>query len=264
MYQARAIATRIAAPGDNARVPYEELREIERLGCERVVCAGDLVDYGLFPEETIALLRERGIPCIRGNHDRWAVGRGCADDPERAAGSTYDASGLDLSAGAIEFLATLPTRWDAVLDGVRVAVRHGSPKSDMDGIDPRLALGEDVRRWLADTNADVLIVGHTHLAFALLAADGGLVVNRGALLRDPAHRAEGNAMLWDADSGKFEPAPPLQGGTFGVLELPKKVYTGRGWQQGRGPPGQRARSAHARLNACDRSAPRPDECAPCT
>jgi predicted phosphodiesterase len=187
------------------------------MGCERVVCAGDLVDYGLFPEETVALLRQHRVPCVRGNHDRWAVGRG----GDRA----HDTTGFDLSRESLAFLGALPPQWDAVLDGVRVAVRHASPKSDMAGIDPRLALGPDVRRWLAEAEGDVLVVGHTHLAFALREAGGGLVVNPGALLRDPATRPEDGAMLFDPDSGKFTPAPPLDGGTFGVIWLPERTFT---------------------------------------
>jgi hypothetical protein len=32
-----------------------------------------LADYGLFPEETVAILRERRVTTIRGNHKRWAI-----------------------------------------------------------------------------------------------------------------------------------------------------------------------------------------------
>jgi predicted phosphodiesterase len=204
---------------------HDALARIDRMACDVIVCAGDIVDYGLFPEETIALLRERRVPCIRGNHDRWAVGRGRADAPEDTGVPVHDASGFDLSSDAIKFLASLPTRWDAVPDGVRVAARHATPKSDMEGIDPRLATGLDARRWLAEAEADVLVVGHTHVAFALQVAGGGLIVNPGALLRDPAHRSEPGAMLFDPDTGKSVPAPPLEGGTFGVLALPAKKFT---------------------------------------
>jgi predicted phosphodiesterase len=37
--------------------------------CDRIVCLGDLVEGGPANEEVIALLRERGIPSVRGNHD---------------------------------------------------------------------------------------------------------------------------------------------------------------------------------------------------
>jgi hypothetical protein len=71
--------------------------------------------------------------------------------------------------------------------------------------------------------ADVLIVGHTHLPFARF-VDRRLVCNPGALLRAPAHPMDG-AMLFDRTSGTFVPAPAPGGGTFGVLELPSLVFT---------------------------------------
>src|SRR5207247_1122008 len=47
-----------------------------------------------------------------------------------------------------EPLTALPTSWSATLLGIRVAVHHASPRSDMDGIYPDSARGSDVRRWL--------------------------------------------------------------------------------------------------------------------
>ena len=42
---------------------------------DRIVCAGDLVGYGPFPDRVVAFLKERQIPSVRGNHDRWALSR---------------------------------------------------------------------------------------------------------------------------------------------------------------------------------------------
>jgi len=162
----------------------DALTQAERLRCDAVVCAGDLIDCGPFPEETIALIREGRIPCIRGNHDRWAVGRGRSDEPRADSGAEpQDASDWDLSREAVEFLAALPLAWDAAIEGVRVAVRHGTPRSDMDGVYPDQASAADVSPWLEQARADVLVVGHTHIAFVLRALGGGLVINPGALLR---------------------------------------------------------------------------------
>ncbi|MCD6057598.1 MAG: serine/threonine protein phosphatase, partial [Thermomicrobiales bacterium] len=36
---------------------------------DAVYCLGDLVGYGAKPNETISLIRERGIPTIMGNYD---------------------------------------------------------------------------------------------------------------------------------------------------------------------------------------------------
>ena len=123
------------------------LADIREQAVDEIYCLGDLVGYGLFPMQVIDLLRERRIPCVRGNHDRWA------EDPNMAGSS----SGL-LSDDAMAFLAGLPRVWNKVIDGVRVAMCHGTPKSDMDSVVPGMATAGDVRRWLAAANADVLIV----------------------------------------------------------------------------------------------------------
>ena len=197
------------------------------MGCDLLVCAGDIVDYGLFPEETIELLRGRSVVTISGNHDKWAVGRGRADAPDAAPeGEPFDALGLGLPDDAVGFLASLPNSWSTVLGGVRVGVWHARPGSDMDGIDPHLVTDEELRRLLEQDGVDVLVVGHTHVPMCLEVPGGGLVVNPGALLRDPAEPPD---LAWhlEPESGTPSPAPAVPPGTFGVLELPERRFTVR-------------------------------------
>ena len=58
------------------------LRGLEVHGVDQILCAGDLVGYGGQPDAVVALLRDRAIPCIRGNHDRWALERGQVIGPQ--------------------------------------------------------------------------------------------------------------------------------------------------------------------------------------
>ena len=169
--------------------------QIERLGCDQIICAGDLVDYGLFPDETIRLLMERGVPCIRGNHDRWAVEQRQRD---RVWTVSYE---------AITFLRRLPVSWSARIEGVRVAAYHARPGSDMNGIYGDIP-EDDAAAILETAACDVLIVGHTHTAFERRVTGGRLVCNPGCLLRDPA-----------------EPMDVPTRGTFGILELPSTTFT---------------------------------------
>lgn len=168
----------------------DALAQIDKLGIEQIVCCGDLVDYGLFPEETLKLLRDRRITCIRGNHDRWAVKEGA------------DMSGWDLLPRSIAFLQSLPTTWRSNIDGVRVVLWHAQPKSDMNGIDAGSTTSQELKSMLDRAEADVLIVGHTHVPFVRQLGMMRLVANPGALLRDPA-------------DGMELPTP----GTFGVLTI---------------------------------------------
>lgn len=180
----------------------------------------DVLDGGLFPDETIRLLVERRIPTVRGNHDRWALGGGGAHDPH-GHGVEHDASAWDLCGASLAFLRSLPAFWAATLEGVRVAVHHASPGSDMIGLYPD-DLEHDAARLLTSCDADVLLVGHTHLTLAHRTPDRRLIANPGALLRDGPEPAP--AWMLDATGGRFAPAARPTRGTFGVLHLPERRF----------------------------------------
>ena len=46
------------------------LADIDARGVPDVLCLGDLVGYGPFPNEVAQLLRERAIPTVMGNYDQ--------------------------------------------------------------------------------------------------------------------------------------------------------------------------------------------------
>ena len=191
----------------------DALATIERIGADEIVCAGDLVDYGAFPDDTVGLLRDRGIPCIVGNHDRWG------------AAATGPRSGWDPARGTLEFLKTLPAGLDLERAGTRVAIRHGTPGSDMRGIWPVHTPRDEIARYLDEVAAPVLVVGHTHIPFCLEVPGKGWVVNPGALLRVPAGRVATKPLLFDAEARRFVKGPGPGGGTFGILTLPEKTFT---------------------------------------
>lgn len=45
------------------------LDRVDKEDCVKTLCCGDIVGYGPFPRECVALIREKGIACVRGNHD---------------------------------------------------------------------------------------------------------------------------------------------------------------------------------------------------
>jgi putative phosphoesterase len=197
----------------------QALEHLDELGVDQIVCAGDVVDGGDQPDEVIALLRDRAIPTIRGNHDRWALERHDNGEPEHDG----DARKLVLSPDAAAWLAGLPRTWRGTTEGVRVVVVHGTPLSDMDGIYPG-EVGSELESWLAVAEADVLVAGHTHIPLARHVAGGRLVVNPGALWRG-AEAAAGLETSWREDDDGPAAAGRPQGGCYGVLELPSKRWT---------------------------------------
>ena len=71
--------TRVGLIADvHANLPALEaaVERLEAEGVDAYACAGDLVGYGPFPDECVALVRGlRGITCVAGNHDLIALGR---------------------------------------------------------------------------------------------------------------------------------------------------------------------------------------------
>lgn len=194
------------------------LEELDAIGVDLIVCAGDIVDGGDEPDEVVALLRERGITSIRGNHDRWSMARHTRGEPEHD-GETRKRF---LKPETVAWITSLSMKWDRTAEGVRIALRHGTPRSDMDGIYSDVS-GSELESWLAAAEADVLIVGHTHIPLVKHVSGGKLVVNPGALWRGA--EASEAAMLLDSAGGPPRTAERAQGGCYGVLELPAKRWT---------------------------------------
>jgi len=192
----------------------DALGQAKRLGCAQVVCAGDAVGYGLHPEETVAILLARAIPCVRGNHDRWAA------NPTTPGSSTGR-----LATETLAYLGELPNVWKKVVEGVRVAVCHGTPKSDMDGIHPGTLISAEAQALLTATASDVLISGHTHAAAVVQDIGGGMIVNPGALLREPSGGGAPAPVRFDKRRRAFIEDMAAPRGTFGILELPAKTFT---------------------------------------
>ena len=139
--------------------------------CARIICLGDIVEGELFDEETIDLLQREKLECIRGNHDNWAIADGGVS--------------LGLSKNAVRFLKALPSSLHVHFGTRRIAFWHARPNNDMQGIDPRdLTIGAAVA-LLDEAKADLLLVGHTHVAFNATLDGGRKLMNPGALWRGP-------------------------------------------------------------------------------
>jgi predicted phosphodiesterase len=134
------------------------LARAREMGCNVVICAGDLVEGGVFPDEVIARLASEQIPTIRGNHDRWALERANEvkppgrrarrSDPQpsmhEGGESAVFGGGWDLTPASLRFLRDLPTSWSAVMGGARVVMWHASTGSDMEGIYPGTTPGSPI------------------------------------------------------------------------------------------------------------------------
>jgi putative phosphoesterase len=165
------MTTRLAIFSDlhsNSSATEAVLDDIDRAAPDTVYCLGDLVGYGARPNETIELIRRRGIPTIMGNYDD-GVGFdrddcGCAykDKDEEARGQqSLVWSRRVTTEDNKAFLRTLVPEIRFDIEGQRFRLVHGSPRRINEYLfedrDPR-----SLERIAHMAECDALVFGHTH------------------------------------------------------------------------------------------------------
>jgi protein phosphatase len=149
---------------------------------------GDLVNYGPNPAEVVDFVRKNAAVVVRGNHDH-AVGAG--EDPRCSPAFREMAKAMKaytesvLSDEEKAYLRQLPLTAQMETGGQRFFLCHAVPADPLFRYCPA-----EPAFWTPETaevNADVLLVGHTHLPFIL---DLGTqrVVNPGSV-GQPKHGA---------------------------------------------------------------------------
>jgi putative phosphoesterase len=161
------------------------------LGADRIVCAGDLVGYGPFPDRVVDFVRDRRIDSVRGNHDRWAL--------ERGPGVRDEFRGGTPSAETLDQLRSLP--FDMLVSHGRTigVVVHGSPRSDMEFVNRATHYPDVLRDDLRELRAELLVVGHTHRPMWFRCGQG-LVINPGSVVSVPVVETSRTFALVDLDT----------------------------------------------------------------
>ncbi|MCX6651117.1 MAG: metallophosphoesterase family protein [Methanomassiliicoccales archaeon] len=143
-------------------------------GVRTVFCAGDILGYYTFPNETVDMLRAKNVNCIAGNHDR-AVLVGVKNMNSIAAAAISWTRDV-LSPSAYEYIRELPNSLHRPVEGVMTAVHHGSPRFVSEYV-----FEEHVSSELLDiAGAKLLVLGHTHMPY-LVQFPSGTVVNPGSV-----------------------------------------------------------------------------------
>lgn len=156
---------------------------------------GDLVNYGPQPREVVEDLIGRASLIVQGNHDH-AVGH---DDDSRWSARYRQMSETSrrhtaaaLTGEQKAHLRDLPVRVHAEREGVRFHLTHGTPSDPHYG---RCA-PQDWPRELEAVDADVLLVGHSHVPF-LGRFGSRTVLNPGSIGQPRAGSPEASYAVWE-------------------------------------------------------------------
>jgi predicted phosphodiesterase len=158
------------------------LADAEAHGAGSVACLGDVATLGPRPREVLRVLRERGVPCILGNHDAFLV------EPELVERYTrvpviveaIDWCRAQLSPDELAFVRTFAEDREIPLGGGRTLLLfHGSPDSNMKDVLATTAPAE-LDALLGGRTASVMAGGHTHIQM-LRQHRGTWLVNPGSV-----------------------------------------------------------------------------------
>ncbi|WP_028225330.1 metallophosphoesterase family protein [Paraburkholderia ferrariae] len=154
--------------------------DIRQQGADVVVNLGDILSGPLHASETADRLIPLALPTIQGNHERQLLDT----DPARMGASDRFAHAA-LRDEHLAWLRALPATLRLDDD---VLLVHGTPQDDLtyflDTVTSsgcRTATHDEVRRRAGDTDAALILCGHTHLQRSMKLADGRLVVNPGSV-----------------------------------------------------------------------------------
>jgi putative phosphoesterase len=153
-----------------------------------VLLAGDAVLQYRFSNEVIESIRDHGITYVVGNHELTLL----SQDGERARA----ASGVRRR--NLDFMAESPTQHERQVSGKRLLMVHASPFAPYSEY---LFPGSPELARCGEVDADILVLGHTHIPMAERVGTT-LVVNPGSLGQggDPAHPGMLSYAVLDTDS----------------------------------------------------------------
>ncbi len=164
---------------------------------DAIVCAGDIVGYNPYPNETVDLLKKYNVKCVMGDLDK-AVITGDTEWFNGVTAATIKWTEEHLTRENMEYLKHLPDHIE--LDGM--TIHHGHPDSIKDFVfeyEPEKLCGI----FDAVDPHVVFTFGHTHIPI-IKECGGKTVVNPGSVGQPRDGNSQASYVIWDTDKHTFD------------------------------------------------------------
>jgi len=148
---------------------------------DQCLVLGDLVDYGLEPSPCIDWVRKNAVHVIRGNHDHGVAQQVKVNGKvgfKYLTAVTRPISQERVTSNDRRYLAGLPVSKRVTIDNTRFLLVHATPRDPLD--EYAINDADFWSRRLANVEANVICVGHTHHPYVLEVGDK-LVINPGSV-----------------------------------------------------------------------------------
>lgn len=144
------------------------LNYFEANNCERIICCGDIIGIGPFPEETVRrVMSLDNLICVKGNHEDYLINTidnkpfPVSMGSEEAKHHIWEYSLL--SEKSKEFLINLPCEKTISVHGLNILVIHYSMDSENNYYNAVQNLTQyQCEQMFDNVDVDVVIFGHSH------------------------------------------------------------------------------------------------------
>jgi predicted phosphodiesterase len=138
------------------------LEDAKKQGCTHYACLGDVVGYNANPKECLDIIRDMGMPCVKGNHDEY-----CSIESNLEGFNPHAAEAINWTRNQ---LTGEDRDWLRNLKYIRLAASFSIVHATLDGpqrwgyVFDRLAAAAS----FTYQNTSVCFFGHTHVPVAFI------------------------------------------------------------------------------------------------
>lgn len=173
----------------------EDIEEEQK--ADLIVCLGDLVGYGPHPNEVIALIKRKNIPCLKGNYDASVVDGSYTFIRETPTNSfSLPWTSNEVRALNKYYLDNLPTSMTLEFNGKKIKFLHGSPNAINEYL---LENEENTASVMKNLEEDILVCAHTHMPSVKEFGDK-LFINDGSVGKPKIGKPESTYCILDINN----------------------------------------------------------------
>lgn len=169
------------------------MEDINEFSPDKIFCLGDLILAGYNPnyicEKIFELIEKYGenFEIIQGNTDKMVSN--CTDELLENAKNSFPCMGYSLEQDIkitekryLDFVRALPEKKQVIVNGIKIDLVHGTPRNQSENIYPEL-MNDTVEAMVKESDADIILCGHTHLPCGYTLNSGKTVINVGSVGR---------------------------------------------------------------------------------
>jgi putative phosphoesterase len=154
------------------------VHDIDQKGITEIYCLGDLVGYYCFFNEVVAIIKDRNVKCLLGNHDFALINTNGVIERSRTCTNILKWQLERATPTTIDYLKTLEASFQFEFCNKKIQLVHAGLQDPVDEY-----VFDVTDEYLKNNNftADILISGHTHLLAFKKFHSGKTWINPGAV-----------------------------------------------------------------------------------